>query len=430
MTAVIIILLLILVNGFFSMAEISLISARKSKLQSESEQGNKQAGKALKLASDPDVFLSSAQIGITLVGILTGIFSGADIADSLSKVFVNMGMAAGGAEALAKTIIVVIVMFLTTLLGELVPKRIAMNNPEKIAKQIARPMAAFDWIVKPLIAMLAKCTEGITKMLGIKNHPSKVTEDEIVSMLQESTDEGEVSPVEQDIVERVFTLGDLSINTIMTLRDDIVSLDVNMTENQVRKTIERKIVEQYPVVDGDLNHIEGVMNLKDFVLNMGKDDFNIRKLMRKPVWFHENMSVYNVLEYMKKHRVNRGLVCDEFGSLEGIISVKDILDALVGNLGNENLREPDIIKRKGGEGWIVDGQCSIYDFLIHFDLDDSMEDYDFSTVAGLVLERLEHVPSTGETCQWNGFTFEVADMDGARIDKLIVTRSADSGQSE
>ena len=428
MNEVFIILFLILLNGVFSMSEIAMISARKSSLQSEAEDGNGKAKRALKLAGDPDKFLSTIQIGITLIGILTGIFSGNEIARSLGGVFEKWGVPVSTASGLAKTLIVIIVTYFSIVLGELVPKRIGMSKAEKVAKAMAGPMSVLSKIASPFIWILSKSTAGVAKMLGIKENDNNVTEDEIISLVQEGTEDGEVSAVEQDIVERVFTLGDLSVSTIMTLRDDIVWLDLEMTEDEIIKTIESTIFEQYPVVDGDIDHVVGVLSIKDYVTALRKDKhLDLKKMMKEAHYVHENMSIYTVLEYMKSERIHRALVCDEFGGLEGIISLKDIFDALVGNMAPQELmKEPDIIARKDGEGWLVDGQCSIYDFLSHFDLGENMEDYDFSTVGGLLLENLQHVPKSGEKTEWQGFSFEVADMDGARIDKIIVKKLPDT----
>ena len=422
-----IILLLIFINGVFSMAEIAMISSRKSKLNAEASNGDKAARAAVRISSDPDKFLSTVQMGVTLVGILTGIFSGDSLARDFASLLTSLGIGAGTASVLSKGIIVFIVMFLSILLGELIPKRIAMSNPEKVAKALAGLMRFVSWTASPVVWLLAKSTALCTKALGIKERESKVTEDEIKSIIEEGKDEGEVSPVEQDIVERVFTLGDLSVSTIMTLRDDIVWLDLEMTEDEIIKTIESTIFEQYPVVDGDIDHVVGVLSIKDYVTALRKDNhLDLKKMMKEAHYVHENMSIYTVLEYMKSERIHRALVCDEFGGLEGIISLKDIFDALVGNMAPQELmKEPDIIARKDGEGWLVDGQCSIYDFLSHFNLGENMEDYDFSTVGGLLLENLQHVPKSGEKTEWQGFSFEVADMDGARIDKIIVKKLPD-----
>ena len=423
-----IILLLIFINGVFSMAEIAMISSRKSKLNAEASNGDKAARAAVRISSDPDKFLSTVQMGVTLVGILTGIFSGDSLARDFASLLTSLGIGAGTASVLSKGIIVFIVMFLSILLGELIPKRIAMSNPEKVAKALAGLMRFVSWTASPVVWLLAKSTALCAKALGIKERESKVTEDEIKSIIEEGKDEGEVSPVEQDIVERVFTLGDLSVSTIMTLRDDIVWLDLEMTEDEIIKTIESTIFEQYPVVDGDIDHVVGVLSIKDYVTALRKDNhLDLKKMMKEAHYVHENMSIYTVLEYMKSERIHRALVCDEFGGLEGIISLKDIFDALVGNMAPQELmKEPDIIARKDGEGWLVDGQCSIYDFLSHFDLGENMEDYDFSTVGGLLLENLQHVPKSGEKTEWQGFSFEVADMDGARIDKIIVKKLPDT----
>ena len=423
-----IILLLIFINGVFSMAEIAMISSRKSKLNAEASNGDKAARAAVRISSDPDKFLSTVQMGVTLVGILTGIFSGDSLARDFASLLTSLGIGAGTASVLSKAIIVFIVMFLSILLGELIPKRIAMSNPEKVAKALAGLMRFVSWTASPVVWLLAKSTALCAKALGIKERESKVTEDEIKSIIEEGKDEGEVSPVEQDIVERVFTLGDLSVSTIMTLRDDIVWLDLEMTEDEIIKTIESTIFEQYPVVDGDIDHVVGVLSIKDYVTALRKDNhLDLKKMMKEAHYVHENMSIYTVLEYMKSERIHRALVCDEFGGLEGIISLKDIFDALVGNMAPQELmKEPDIIARKDGEGWLVDGQCSIYDFLSHFDLGENMEDYDFSTVGGLLLENLQHVPKSGEKTEWQGFSFEVADMDGARIDKIIVKKLPDN----
>ena len=431
MEEIFIILLLILLNGVFAMSEIAIISARKSSLQADANKGSKAARTALKLAQDPDRFLSAVQVGITLIGILTGIFSGNKIAAEFSALLQKAGMAASGASALAQTIIVILVMFLTLIFGELVPKRIAMSASERVSKIVAGPMKFISMIAAPFVWLLAKTTSLVTRILGIRYQETKVTEEEIKSIIQEGTDEGEVSPVEQDLVERVFALGDLKVSTIMTHRADIVWLDLEMSEQEIRETIESNIFEEYPVVEDDLDHVVGVLSLKEYVLNMGREGgIDLRKMMKEPEYFHENMNVYTVLEQMKQKKISRALVCDEFGSCSGIITLKDIMEALVGNI-NDDHEDPDIVARADNDGWLVDGMCPMYDFLRHFDIEDSMEDFDYTTVAGLILDELDHMPVPGEKVSWRDFQFEVVDMDGARIDKVIVKKgSQDAGEAE
>lgn len=423
MEEIFIIILLILLNGFFAMSEIALISSRKSSLQSDAEKGSSNAKRALELASDPDKFLSAVQIGITLIGILTGIFSGNKIAVEFSGLLQRAGMAATPASALSQTIIVVTVMFLTLIFGELVPKRIGMSASEKVSKIVAGPMKVISVVASPFVWLLSKTTALMVRLLGIKSQEAKVTEEEIRSIIQEGTEEGEVLPMEQDIVERVFALGDLKVSTIMTHRSDLVWLELEMTAQEIRDTIEENIFEVYPVADGDLDHVVGVLSIKDYVLNVRKEGFNLQSMMREPVYFHENMNVYTVLEDMKKKKISRALVCDEFGSCSGIITLKDIMEALIGTVNDEHSREPDIVARQGNDGWLVDGQCAIYEFLQHFDLDDDfLQDSEFTTVGGLILDELDHVPEAGEKVNWENFSFEVVDMDGPRIDKVLVKK--------
>lgn len=429
MSEIFIIIILILLNGIFAMSEMAVISARKSNLQADANKGSRAAKTALNLASDPDKFLSAVQIGITLIGILTGIFSGKAVADAFSDVLIKAGMSKGLAGALAQGIIVILVTYLSIVFGELVPKRIALSASERVSKIVSGPMKIISVLASPFVWILAKSTSFVINVLGIKSQESKVTEEEIKSIIQEGTDEGEVSPVEQDIVERVFALGDLKVNTIMTLRGDIVWLDKDMSETEIRNTIEENLFEAYPVTDGDLDHVIGVLSLKDFVLNIGKNSFNLEEMIHEPVYFHENMSVYAVLEQMKLKRISRALVCDEFGFCSGIITLKDIMEALVGTVNDDHQKEPDIIARQDNDGWFVDGQCSMYDFRMYFDIDDDDADsQEYTTVGGLILDELEHVPVSGEKATWKDFSFEVVDMDGARIDKVIVKRKQKARQ--
>ena len=283
MSEIFIIIILILLNGIFAMSEMAVISARKSNLQADANKGSRAAKTALNLASDPDKFLSAVQIGITLIGILTGIFSGKAVADAFSDVLVKAGMSKGLAGALAQGIIVILVTYLSIVFGELVPKRIALSASERVSKIVSGPMKIISVLASPFVWILAKSTSFVINILGIKSQESKVTEEEIKSIIQEGTDEGEVSPVEQDIVERVFALGDLKVNTIMTLRGDIVWLDKDMSESEIRNTIEENLFEAYPVTDGDLDHVIGVLSLKDFVLNIGKNSFNLEEMIHEPV---------------------------------------------------------------------------------------------------------------------------------------------------
>lgn len=411
------------------MSEVALISARKTRLSTDAKKGSKAAGVALKLANDPDRFLSTVQIGITLIGILTGIYSGNKIASDFSDILVSWGIPVNYSATLAQGIIVVIVTYLTIIFGELVPKRIGLSIAEQAAKTVSRPMNLLSTLALPFVWLLSKSTELIFNLSGIKEADNKVTEEEIKSIIQEGTEDGEVQPVEQDIMQRVFLLGDLKVSSIMTHKSDIVWLDTDMGADEVKKLLSQKLYEFYPIAEGDLDHVKGIVNLKDLVLHLYEPDFKLEALIHEAVFFHESMNVYKALEQMKARKISRALVCDEFGVCTGIITLRDILEGLVGTMDAPG-EEPDIIKRVSGDGWLVDGQCALYDFLCYFDRQDLFENAEYHTLGGLILQQLQHIPTSGETLQWNGFHIEIVDMDGARIDKVLVTVSPQGTQNK
>lgn len=421
MEEIIIILLLILFNGIFAMSEIAVISARKTTLSNDEKKGSKNAGAALRLANDPDRFLSTVQIGITLIGILTGIYSGASLSGKFAAMLESVGLPSGLAYPVAQVLIVVVVTYLTIIFGELVPKRIGMSVAEKVSKIIARPMHVLSVIAGPFVWILSKSTEAVVNLLGVNNAESKVTEEDIKSIVQEGKEDGEVQEMEQDIVERVFMLGDLKVDSLMTHRSEVVTLDVNLNNEEIKAMISEDLHEAYPVIDRGIDSIMGVVLLNDLIFRLENSSLNLRELMRPAVYFYENMSVYKALEQMKEKRLTQAFVCDEFGSFQGLITLRDILEGLVGTIDEVN-NEPEIIKRDDSESWLVDGQCSFYDFLAYFDREDLYEStQSYNTLAGLIIEQLKHIPQSGEHTEWNCFNLEIVDMDGARIDKVLVT---------
>lgn len=418
MEELIFIIALIFLNGVFAMSEVALISARKSRISAEIKRGNKSAEKVLELAEKPETFLSTVQIGITLIGILTGIFSGNKIAATFTEFLISLDVNANYAHYIAQTFIVALVTFFSILFGELVPKRIGMSSAEKVALFIARPMSILSKMTYPFVWLLSQSSKLTFKALGLKSEESKVTEEEIKSLVQEGTEGGEVQQVEKNIVERVFLMGDLEIGSIMTHKSDVICLNCDMDSNTIRNVISDSLFGFYPVVKNNFDNLIGVVYIKELVLHIHEKDMNLEKLVHTPAFFPENMSVYKALESMKEQGISRALVCDEFGSFIGIITMKDILEGLVGNIDDSD-EEPEIIVREDGS-WIVSGQCSILDFLSYFDKCDLMDDLDCHTVGGLALVQLQHLPKTGESFTWKNFKFEIADMDGVRIDKMII----------
>lgn len=410
---------LILLNGVLAMSEIAMVSARKSRLETEAKTGNKSARRALKLANEPDRFLSTVQIGITLIGILTGLYSGQALAGDLAVWVEKIEALQPHALLISKTIIVIVVTYLTLIFGELVPKRIGMVAAEKMAKIIAAPMDILSRVASPFVWLLSASTSFMMRILGLnKTGENRITEEEIKAIIQESTAEGEIQEVEQDIVERVFNLGDRDIASVMTHRSDLTWLNISDTNEQIRKTVKENLHTIYPVSDTKLDNIVGVVFLKDLFGRIDSPDFNLKALVRPPQYFPQNQSVYNALEHLKQGHFKYGLVTDEFGSIEGIVTLKDIVKALIGDFP-EIGEEPDIVERDNGT-FLVDGQCPFYDFLAYFDMEFLYTNHYYNTLSGLILKILEHIPRTGEKLVWYNFELEIMDMDGARIDKVLV----------
>lgn len=417
---IIIIIILILVNGFLSMSEMAVVSARKSKLEADAKKGSKSAKAALELADNPDNFFSTLQIGITLIGILTGLFSGEAFAADLSVYVAKISFLSPYAYMISKALIVILVTYLTLVIGELVPKRLGMAKAESIAKFIAKPMMFLSKLTYPLVWILAKSSALISNILGLnKTKDSPVTEEEIKAMMKESLNDGELDEAEHDIVERVFDLGDRKISSIMTHRSELVTLDINDTKETLIRKIEGNLYNTYPVVSGKLDNIVGFVNLKALFVAVQKDDFSLKNIVTKTFYLPENMNLNKALEFFKKERIKSALITDEFGCVVGIVSLKDIMEAIVGEMLEED-ELADIIEREDGT-FIIDGRYSFYDFLSYFDKEYMFDDdINFNTISGLIIDILEEIPQEGQKVRWHDFTFEIMDMDAARIDKVLV----------
>lgn len=303
-----------------------------------------------------------------------------------------------------------------------VNEKMGMNAPEKIARIIARPMKALSWLAAPFVWLLAASTKAMIRLFGFKKpDDSKVTEEEIKAIIREGTEIGEIQEVEEDIVSKVFNLGDRKIGSIMTHRSDLVWLEIDEPVESIRDKVKANVFTVYPVAQKELDNIVGVVHLKDLFGKIDSPDFNLKDFICPAKFFPENQSVYNTLEYLKTQHTKYGLVTDEFGSIQGIVTLKDIVNVLLGSV-TEIEEEPAIIKREDGS-LLVDGQCSFYDFLEYIHLDSLYPEYDYNTISGLILEILEHIPRTGEKLHWQGFELEIVDMDGARIDKILVKKN-------
>ena len=403
------------------MSEIALISARKNRLETAAKKGNTSAKTALDLANSPNKFLSTVQIGITLIGILTGIYSGDKVTEDVKLFFEGYQMTLPYAHSIAVGVVVVTLTFFSLVLGELLPKRIGLNYPEGIAKAVAVPMRIVSTVTAPFVWLLTASTDLILDVLKIKpTADGKVTEEEIKAIIKEGTEVGEVQEIEQDIVERVFHIGDRKVNSLMTHRKGVVYLSLDDTFDEIKEKVLGELHSIYPLCNENLDEVVGVVLLKDLFANLEKGDFNLVEIKQDPVYFIENTSAYKALENFKKSKVHYALVTDEHGMFQGIITLNDILEALVGDAADFYDEEFQLVAREDGT-WLVDGHYSLHDFLTYFDLDDLLNDYEVTTVSGLILTELGDIPKQGEKLIWNKLEFEVIDMDGVKIDKVLVS---------
>lgn len=419
---IIIIAALIILNGIFSMAEIALVSVRKSKLEIDMKKGSKAAKAALHLSNEPNKFLSTVQIGITLIGILTGLYSGKAFAYDFAEVIAHISILSPYSLAIATITIVLGVTYLTIVFGELIPKRLGLSKAENISKIVARPMLFISWIMTPIVWILSKSTSLVLNTFKVKEDEEKVTEEEIKDLIKEGLNTGEVQEVEHDIMERVFNLGDRDIESVMTHRSDLIWLDTKDNKDKIREKVMTNMHAVYPVTSGGHEEILGVVYLKDLFGRIDLPNFSLEKIIHNIQYLPDNKSVYSTLELFKQANVKYGFVIDEFGSIKGIVTLTDIMEALVGEVVIEG-EEKDIVVRDDGS-LLVDGQCPFYTFLKHFDIQNIYSKYDYNTLGGLVLELLEHVPQEGESFYWHNFNFEIVNMEGARIDKILVKKVA------
>lgn len=425
----VVILGLILFNGLLSMAEMSVVSSRKSRLELEAKKGSKAAQRALELSNNPDDFLSAIQIGITLIGILTGLFSGEAFARDLAKVLGRVEFLEPYAYGISEALIVVAVTYLTLVFGELVPKRLGLAKAESISKAVAKPMTVLTKITYPIVWLLAKSSGLVMKLSGIKeDDQSKVTEEEVKAVIRESLDDGEIDEVEHDIVERVFNLGDRNVSSIMTHRKEVVFLDVDESVEELRMKIKENVYNTYPVISGEPDNIVGVVHLKDIFGSIDSDKFMLQDILKEVFYLPKELSVYDALDKFKSHKMKSAIITDEYGGMVGVVTLKDILEALVGAMPEES-EANDWVTRDDGS-ILVDGQYSFYEFLEKFDKEHLYQDNDFNTVSGLVIALLNEIPHVGQKVSWDEFTLEILDMDGARIDKILVSRSAVGDEEE
>ncbi len=418
--------ILILINGFFAMSEIALVSARKVRLEQKAEEGDQGARIALELTSSTTNLLSAVQVGITLVGILTGALGGATVAERLTDVLKKISWLAPYASGVSIAIVVLLTTYFSLVIGELIPKRLALNNPEKIAGRVAGVMRFLSKATSPIVHLLSASTNLGMKILGVKpSGEPPVTEEEIKVLLDEGTQVGVFGEAEHEMMEGILRLNDRSINAIMTPRTEIEWLDANDSHEQILKQILASPYSRFPVARGSLDDVVGILAAKDVLeKHITAGEYDILQLVQKPLFVPENTLAMRVLDMVREAGVHEALVIDEYGGLLGMLTLFDVLEAIVGEIPSyELLEEPEIIKREDGS-FLLDGLLAIDELKELLDVDELPEEKlaGFQTVGGFVMHQLGTIPAAGQHFHWSKFRFEIIDMDERRVDKVLVSQ--------
>jgi putative hemolysin len=424
---VVVIVILVMINGVFAMAEIAVVTARRARLRRLAEEGKESARTALDLAQEPNQFLSTIQIGITLIGVLAGAFGGATLAGIVGDAIGRIPLLRPYARAIGVGIVVIGTAYLSLVIGELVPKRLAMARPERIAMAVAAPMRTLSKVTAPLVWLLSVSTEGVLRLLRVQpSAEPSVTEEEIRVLIEEGTQIGILEEVEQDMIEGVLRLDDRRVSVVMTPRSRVVWLDITDSFEENRHKIAESKHGRFPVAMDDLDDVLGILLAKDLLaLDACAAPPDLRELLRPALAVPETIPVLRVLELFKQERTHLAMVIDEYGSVVGMITSDDILDSIVGDIPSHE--EPLAIQREDGS-WLLDGTLHIDQLKQIFDLDElpGEEDGTYQTVGGFIVYEVGSIPVSGQHFEWDGIRFEVVDMDGPRVDKVLATQMAES----
>ncbi len=429
---ILILVLLIAANGVFAMSEMAIVSARKARLQQAADEGDGGARAALALAEAPNIFLSTVQIGITLIGILAGAFGGATLANRIAAAAGRIGWLVPYANEIGIGAMVLLITYLSLVMGELAPKRLALSRAETIAARVARPMYVLSQLTAPAVRVLSASTDLLLRAIGARpSSEPPVTEEEIKIMIAQGTAVGVFEEAEKDLVTGVFRLAERRVSTLMTPRPEIVWFDIDEPPQEIWRQMAASGHSAFPIYEGAMDNVVGIVNAKDlWARAVAGQPIDLRQALIPPLFVPESMAALRVLELLRETRRHLALVIDEFGSIQGLVTLFDILEAIVGEIPSAApWDEPEIVQREDGS-WLLDGALPVDEMRELFDLDrlPEQERGAYETVGGFVMMMLGRIPTAGDRFEWGGLCFEVVDMDRLRVDKVLVTRAKDKGR--
>lgn len=416
---IVMILVLILVNAILAMSEAALVASRKARLQQKAGEGDKSSALALKLIEDPNTFLSTTQIGITLIGVLAGAVGGATIAEALAKVIQKIPYLSQYSESIGLGVVVVTITVLSLWLGELVPKRLGLHSPERIARVVAGPMFFLSRVFSPLIKLMSAATNFILRAMGMKaSSEPPITEEELQMLISQGTQAGVFDEAEQDMVEGIFSLSDQRVYSLMTPRTEIVWLDIDDTIDDIRTKIAESDYSRFPVRQDSLETILGIVKSRDLLVqSLSGNEISLKDQLKPAFFIPETMFASRALEIFKEKGTELLLVIDEFGGVQGLITINDILEEIVGEI---EIEEPQATQRQDGS-WLLDGMLEVDEFKEIFSLDALPHEDEYETLSGFIMVSLGRLPQAADRFEWHDLRFEVMDMDGRRVDKVLVT---------
>lgn len=425
MTEILIILFLLLLNAFFAMSELAVVSASRPLLRQKAKQGNGRAAAALNLAENPGSFLSTVQVGITLVGILAGLYGGASITEKLAPVLNAYEIVAPYGHVLAGALVVALITYLSVIIGELIPKQFALRHAESVAMFVATPMSILSKIAAPVVYLFDVSAKLLLRLLGLSSGDGEeVTEAEVQAVLAEGAESGVFEKSEHEMLRRIMSLADRSVKSIMTHRTEMVSIDINDSYDEIVETIKKASHSRYPVIDGDTDNVIGAVRAQNILRgSLASKSFHLKDFVEDLPSVPEMTTCLRAFEFFKSSNIHMAIIVDEYGSTEGIITSADLLEAIVGILPSNYDRVEDIAIRERDDGsWLIDGRTPIHEMQLSFGFDQLSTDDGYETIAGFVVQNLRKSPEEGDKFEAFGYMFEVIDMDGRRIDKILMNR--------